>query len=30
MTVMAMDMIAPKYGKYTLKEHFRNLLYAEA
>lgn len=25
MTVMAMDMIAPRYGKYTLKEHFRSL-----
>jgi len=30
MTVMAMDMIAPRYGKYTLKEHFRTLLDAEA
>ena len=29
MTVMAMDMIAPKYGKHTLKEHFRSLLDAE-
>lgn len=30
MTVMAMDMIAPRYGKDTLKEHFRSLLDAEA
>jgi hypothetical protein len=25
MTVMAMDMVAPEYGKHTLKEHFTNL-----
>jgi len=25
MTVMAMDMVAPEFGKYTLKEHFANL-----
>jgi uncharacterized protein YbjT (DUF2867 family) len=25
LTVMAMDMIAPKYGKHFLKEHFMNL-----
>jgi uncharacterized protein YbjT (DUF2867 family) len=30
MNAMAMDMIAPKYGKDTLKEHFRSLLDAEA
>ena len=26
MTVMAIDMVAPEYGKYTLKEHFAKLL----
>jgi uncharacterized protein YbjT (DUF2867 family) len=25
LTVMAMDMVAPAYGKYTLKEYFTNL-----
>ena len=25
MTVMAIDMIAPEYGKHKLKEHFKNL-----
>jgi len=30
MTVMAMDMVAPETGSHTLKEHFRNLLNAEA
>lgn len=25
MTVMAMDMLAPEYGKHTLKEHFMDL-----
>lgn len=25
MTVMAMDMIAPEFGKHTLKEHFKHL-----
>ncbi|MFT5726773.1 MAG: hypothetical protein ACI8PB_000895 [Desulforhopalus sp.] len=25
LTVMAMDMLAPEYGKYTLKEYFTNL-----
>ncbi|MEA3406305.1 MAG: SDR family oxidoreductase [Pseudomonadota bacterium] len=25
MTVMAMDMIAPEYGKHTLKQHFEHL-----
>ncbi|MBT8373461.1 MAG: SDR family NAD(P)-dependent oxidoreductase, partial [Deltaproteobacteria bacterium] len=25
MTVMAIDMVAPEYGKYTLKEHFASL-----
>lgn len=25
MTVMAMDMVAPKYGNHTLKEYFENL-----
>jgi len=25
MTVMAMDMVAPKYGKHTLKEYFKKL-----
>jgi len=26
MTVMATDMVAPEYGKYTLKEHFEGLI----
>ena len=26
MTVMATDMVAPEYGKYTLKEHFAGLI----
>jgi len=26
MTVMAIDMVAPEYGKYTLKEHFAKLI----
>jgi hypothetical protein len=26
MTVMAIDMVAPEYGKYTLKEHFATLI----
>ena len=30
MTVMAMDMLAPEYGKYTLKEYFTGLNNAEA
>jgi uncharacterized protein YbjT (DUF2867 family) len=25
MTVMAMDMVAPEYGRHTLREHFNNL-----
>ena len=25
MTVMAMDMLAPEYGKHTLREYFTNL-----
>ncbi len=25
MTVMAMDMVAPEYGRHTLREYFRNL-----
>ena len=25
LTVMAMDMLAPEYGKHTLKEYFTNL-----
>ena len=25
MTVMAMDMLAPEYGKHTLKEYFTHL-----
>ena len=30
MTVMAMDMLAPEYGKHTLKEYFTNLNNANA
>jgi uncharacterized protein YbjT (DUF2867 family) len=30
LTVMAMDMLAPEYGKHTLKEHFTNLNNANA
>jgi uncharacterized protein YbjT (DUF2867 family) len=26
MTVMAIDMVAPEYGKYTLKEHFAKMI----
>jgi hypothetical protein len=26
MTVMAIDMVAPEYGNYTLKEHFERLI----
>lgn len=30
LTVMAMDMLAPEYGKHTLKEYFTNLNNANA
>jgi hypothetical protein len=30
MTVMAIDMLAPEYGKHTLKEHFVELYNASA
>jgi len=30
MTVMAMDMVAPEYGRHTLREHFTNLNHAKA
>jgi len=30
MTVMAMDMVAPEYGRHTLREHFINLNHAKA
>ncbi len=30
MTVMAMDMVAPKYGRHTLKEYFTNLKHINA
>ena len=30
MTVMAMDMLAPEYGKHTLQEYFTNLNNANA
>ena len=26
MTVMAIDMVAPEYSRYTLKEHFATLI----
>ena len=30
MTVMAMDMVAPEYGRHTLREYFTNLNHAKA
>ena len=30
MAVMAMDMVAPKYGRHTLKEYFTNLKHRNA
>jgi len=30
MTVMAMNMVAPEYGKHTLREYFTNLKHINA
>jgi len=30
LTVTAMDMVAPEYGKNTLREYFTNLNYSKA